>query len=103
LLRLATSKTSFAPAMPSAASLSGAPRSASGFDATVHGLPTPDAHEVEVAGSRAHAVWRPKRVAVLTEGADPAPWVEKGVQIVHWSSEAEPQAQAVMTLKQWLA
>jgi hypothetical protein len=102
LLRLAASKTSLAPASDSVSGSAEPRLHTSGFDATAHGLPVPDAQDVEVSGSRAHAVWRPNRVAVLTQGADPAPWAEKGVQTVQWSNDAEPQAQAITQLRQWL-
>jgi len=103
LLRLASSKTSLIPAIAAPPDLGAAPTGSNGFDATAHGLPGPDASEVEVGGSRAHAVWRAKRVAVLAEGADHAPWTEKGVQTIHWPRDAEPQAQALTTLRQWLS
>jgi replicative superfamily II helicase len=102
LLRLASSKTSLAPPTTADATPASPPTGTTGFDAATHGLPAPDAHDVDLAGSLAHAVWRSKRVAVLAEGADPAPWMEKGVQTVHWSNEPTPQAQAVERLGQWL-
>ncbi|MCL4761658.1 MAG: DUF1998 domain-containing protein [Burkholderiales bacterium] len=103
LLHLASSKTSLAAPTPSPVEATASPSRSTGFDAAAHGLPAPDAHDVEVAGSRAHAVWRPQRVAVLTQGADPMPWTQKGVQTVHWPNDAVPQAQALTTLRQWLS
>lgn len=55
-----------------------------------------------MSGSRALAVWRSKRVAVLADGADPAPWLDKGVQTIPWPADEHARAQTVSTLQQAL-
>jgi hypothetical protein len=99
LLRLAGSKTSL---VRGAKSVDPDATSDAGFEATTHGLPVPDARDVEMGGSRAHAVWRPARVAVLVEGAATAPWADKGVQTVHWPAEEVARIDALTTLRRWL-
>lgn len=104
LLRLAGSTTAVATAATAPAqSGSGLPPPAAAeFDAVALGLPGPDATGIEMSGSRALAVWRSKRVAVLADGADPAPWLDKGVQTFSWPADEGARAQTVSTLQQAL-
>lgn len=105
LLRLASSTTTVAQMAAVSApfvTASSPPSVSDEFDATSLGLPEPDATSIDMSGSRALAVWRSRRVAVLTNGADPAPWLDKGVQAVCWPSDEGARAQTVSMLKQAL-
>lgn len=100
LVRLASSRTRLEQA--SAPSDSGPGSSGEGFDALKNGLPPADASMVEIDGSVALAVWKPQRVALLAEGVNPVPWVERGLRTVCWPDQASGHEAAIANLKEFL-
>jgi hypothetical protein len=45
------------------------------------------------------AVWKPQRVALLSDDANPVPWTERGLRIVRWPDQASGHAEAISALK----
>jgi len=97
LVRLASSRTRLVPASTPVGDTSPSPGES--FDAVQNGLPPPDASMVEVDGSTALAVWKPQRVALLSDGVNPVPWTERGLRIVRWPDQASGYAEAILALK----
>ena len=97
LVRLANSKTRLG-AVPSGGSAS----TSQSFDPTQHDLPPADALGIDLDKSHAIAVWKPQRVALLPKDAEPKPWTERGLRVVHWPDAPGEQANAVSSLKELL-
>jgi hypothetical protein len=95
LWRLAQVRTRMASAAASTGTWSEEPQS-DGFDAEKLELPLPDTAYAEAAGVAVIALWRSRRVALVTEEVDAASLRARGLEVRVWPAQDHAQQQVTL-------
>lgn len=74
------------------------------FNAAAHGLPEPTSLGRSIDTTEVLALWRGQRVALVSQGIDPSPLRDRGLEVFVWPAEdVDAQATVVSQLSQKLA
>lgn len=68
------------------------------FNAASFGLPLPSDVGAAIGGVPAIALWRTQRVALVAEGVDASPLLDRGLEVVVWPANPPEQANAISRL-----